>query len=350
MNKMRKSFSFSMILGFSFLFAILFFAAEARAQISSGGGNSTIQGTIFDKQSNRLPDIDVELLDDFYRTKGRIKTDGAGTYIFNGLPNGRYTIKAYAFRYDLEDKEIPLEINTQNIRGGEGAGYFVQDFYLVPKKGGLRDSELSVVFAQEVPKAAQDIYDKAVKELSEKRTDEGVAGLYNAVKAFPDYYAALYRLGVELITKKQYQDAVPVFLKATQVNQKSGVSYYYLGLALSKLGKDYNKAALASVNRAALLAPASPQIFWLLGKIERAMGSFPDAEKHLLQAKKLSTSKNPDIHMELAQLYSNDLKKYKEAADELELYMKAIKLSEEEEKKMKKVIADLREKAKTQPS
>ena len=80
------------------------------------------------------------------------------------------------------------------------------------------------------------------------------------------------------------------------------------------------------------------------------MGNFPDAEKHLLQAKKLATSKNPDIQMELAQLYSNDLKKYKEAADELELYMKAIKLTDEEEKKMKKVIADLREKAKTQSS
>lgn len=346
MEQMRKSFGFSMVLGFSFLFAILFFLTDARAQIVTGGGKSTIQGTVFDKQRNRLSDIDVELLDEFYRTKGRTKTDGAGAYAFNGLPNGRYSIKVYAFRYDLEDQEIPLEINTQNIRGGEGAGYFIQDFYLLPKKGGLKESELSVVFAQEVPKEAQTIYDKAIKDLSEKRTDEGVAGLYNAVKMFPDYYAALYRLGIELLSKKQYQDAVPVFLKATQVNQKSGYSYYYLGLALNKLGKDYNKSALASVNKAAILAPSSPQVFWLLGKIERAMGNFPDAEKHLLQAKKLSTSKNPDIHMELAQLYSNDLKKYKEAADELELYMKSMKLSDEEEKKMKKIIADLREKAK----
>lgn len=350
MKQIKKLFGFSTVLGFSFLFAILFFAPDTRAQIVSGGGNSTIQGTVFDKQRNRLSEIDVELLDDYYRTKGRTKTDGAGSYVFNGLPNGRYSIKVYAFRYDLEDQEIALEINTQNIRGGEGAGYFIQDFYLLPKKGGLKESELGVVFAQEIPKDAQSIYDKAIKDLSEKRTDEGVAGLYNAVKAFPDYYAALYRLGIELIGKKQYQEAVPVFLKASQVNQKSATSYYYLGYVLNKLGKDYNKAAHASVNKAAVLAPASPQIFWLLGKIERAMGNFPDAEKHLLQAKKLSSSKNPDVHMELAQLYSNDLKKYKEAADELELYMKSIKLSDEEEKKMKKLIADLREKAKNQPS
>ncbi len=346
MKPIQRSFKFGVILVVIFLLAAFSFVSDAYSQVVSGGGSSTIQGTVFDKQRNRLPDIDVELLDDYYRTKGRTKTDGAGTYIFNGLPNGRYSIRVFAFRYDLEDQEMPLEINTQNIRGGEGAGYFIQDFYLSPKKGGLKESELSVVFAQEVPKQAQDIYEKAIKDLSEKRTDEGVAGLYSAVKIFPDYYAALYRLGVELLSKKQYQDAVPVFLKATQINQKSGASYYYLGFALNKLGKDYNKAALASVNRAAILAPASPQIFWLTGKIERAMGNFPDAEKHLLQAKKLSTSKNPDIHMELAQLYSNDLKKYKEAADELELYMKSIKLSDEEEKKMKKLIAELREKAK----
>ncbi len=343
MKKMRKSSVFPVVLGLVFLFAMSFLTSEVVAQ-------STIQGTIYDKQRNRIQDIDIELLDDLYRTKSRTRTDGTGTYVFAGLPNGRYTIKAYAFRFDLEDQEQEVDINTQNIRGGEGAGYFVKDFYLIPKKGGLKESELSVVFAQEIPKEAEDIYDKAVKDLSEKRTDEGVAGLYNAVKTFPDYFNALYRLGKELLIKKQYQDAVPVFLKATQVNQKSANSYYYLGISLNSLGKDYNKAALASANRALVLAPASAQIFWLLGKIERAMGSFPDAEKHLLQAKKLSGSKNPDIQMELAQLYSNDLKKYKEAADELELYMKSIKLTDEEEKKMKKVISDLREKAKTQSS
>ena len=343
MKLANKQFAIRTIVVFSFLVTIFFFASDVQAQ-------NVIQGTVFDKQRNRLPDIDVELLDQFYRTIERRKTDGAGTFSFGGLSNGNFTIRVFAFRYDLEDKEIPIELNSQGARGGTGSGYYVQDFYLLPKRGGLKESELSVVFAQEIPKEAKDIYEKAVKDLSEKRMDEGVAGLYSAVKAFPDYFNALYRLGKELLTKKQYQDAVPVFLKATQVNQKSANSYYYLGISLNALGKDYNKAALASANRAVVLAPSSPQIFWLLGKIERAMGSFPDAEKHLLQAKKLSSSKNPDIQMELAQLYSNDLKKYKEAADELELYMKSIKLTDEEEKKMKKVISDLREKAKTQSS
>lgn len=341
MKLASKSFVFPMVLGFSFLFAAFFLVPEVQAQ-------STIQGTVFDKQRNRLSDIDVELLDDYYRTKGRTKTDGAGTYTFSGLPNGRYTVKAYAFRYDLEDQEIPLEINTQNIRGGEGPGSFYQDFYLIPKKGGLKDAELSVVFAQEIPKDAQVLYDKAIKDLSEKRTDEGILGLREAIRKFPDYYVALYRFGLELYLKGQYLDSVPVFLKATEVNQKSANAFYYLGTALNKLGKQYDKAALASLNKALFLAPASPKVLWMLGKVERSIGQFIEAEKHLLQAKKLATGKVPEIHFELAHLYYADLKKYKEAADELELYVKAIKLSDEEEKKMKKLIADLREKAKKQ--
>lgn len=343
MKLANKRFAIKTIVVFSFLLTIFFLVPNVRAE-------NIIQGTVFDKQRNRLQDIDVELLDQFYRTIDRKKTDGAGTFSFGGLSNGNFTLRVFAFRYDLEDQEIPIELNSQGIRGGVGSGYYSQDFYLLPKKGGLKESELSVVFAQEVPQNAKDIYEKALKSLSEKRVDEGVAELYEAIKVFPDYYAALYRYGVELVARKQYKESVPVFLKASQVNQKSAACYYYLAFSLNKLGKDYNKAALASANKAAVLAPSSPQVFWLLGKIERANGNFPNSEKYLLQAKKFSTSKNPDIHMELAQLYSNDMKKYKEAADELELYVKAIKLSDEEEKKMKKMIADLREKAKTQSS
>lgn len=341
-----KLFAVKMITVLAIIFAVSFFGSNITAQVVTGGGSSTIQGTIFDKQKNRMSEIDVELLDDYYRTKSRTKTDGAGTYSFSGLPNGRYTIKVYAFRYDLEDQEIPLEINTQNIRGGEGAGYFIQDFYLQPKKGGLRESELSVVFAQEIPKQAQNIYEKAQKDLAEKRTEEGIKGLLEAIKIFPDYYLALKQLGVELYIRGQYSDCARVFLKASEINQKSAVSYYYLGLSFYKLGKDYHKAALASSNKAVVLAPSSPQIFLLIGRIERSLGNASNAEKALLQAKKFSNAKKPDIQMELAELYSNEMKKFKEAADELELYLKAQKLSKDDEVKWKKIIADLREKAK----
>lgn len=327
--------------GIFFLFAVLFLSQNAF-------GASTIAGVIYDKQRNTLPEIEVELLNDFYQMIQRARTDGSGRYQFSGLSNGRYTVRAFAFRYDLEDQSQQVEINTQNIRGGEGSGYFQQDFYLLPRKGGLAESELGVVFAQDVPPNAKKTYEKAVKDLSDKRTNEGITGLNEAIKLFPDYFLALHRLGKELFVVKKYRDAVPYFYKAAEINPKNATSFYYLGNSLHNMGKEYNKAAITSLNQAYTLAPSSMQVLYVLGKAERSEGKFENAEKHLLQAKKLSKVGIPEIHKELAQLYGNDLKKYKEAADELEFYLKASKLADAEVKQTKKIISDLREKAKTQ--
>ena len=88
----------------------------------------------------------------------------------------------------------------------------------------------------------------------------------------------------------------------------------------------------------------------MLGKVEREEGKYTEAEEHLLQAKKISTVKVAEIHNELYHLYADNLQKYDLAADELELFLKSTKLSDEDEKKVRKSITDLREKAKTQAS
>ncbi len=330
------------VFGVLFLFAVFFLSQTAFAA-------STIQGTAYDKQRNTLSDIEVELLNDYYQMVNRARTDGSGRYQFNGVKDGRYTVRAFAFRYDLEDQDQSVEVITQNVRGTEGTGFFLADFYLLPKKGGLAETELGVVFAQEIPQNAKKTYEKAVKDLSDKRMTEGVLGLNEAVKLFPNYYLALHRIGKELFIMKRYIDAVPFLLKAAEVNPKSAFTFYYLGYSLHNLGKEYNKAAITALNNAFILAPSSTPVLYALGKIERSSGKYQEAEKHLLQAKKLSKVGVPEIHKELAQLYADDLKKYKEAADELELYLKASKLDGASAKQTKKVISGLREKAKSQP-
>ena len=347
MKTTSKPFALKMVFSVSFLFLSLFLASNILA--------SNIQGIVYDKQRNALADIDIELLNDYYQAIKRTRSDGSGRYQFDGLNDGRYTVKALAFRYDLEDQEIPVEINTQGITVSgtsstlsQGNGTFIQDFYLLPKKGGLRDSELGVVFAQEIPKAAETAYKTAIEDFSKKRDEAGFNNLKLALQNFPTYYNALHRFGLELFLRKQYLEAAQAFMEAVKVNPKSATSFYYLGFSFFNLGEKYHKAATTSLNQALILAPASPQVLYLLGKVERASGKFVEAEKHLLQAKKVSATKVPEIHKELAQLYANDLKKFSEAADELELYLKASKLSDEDEKKTKTLIAELRAKAKTQ--
>ncbi len=322
---------------------ILFLSVCANAQ-------STISGFVYDKQRNALFEVDLELLNENYQVRGRTKTDTAGRYTFTGLIDGRYTVKAMPFRFDLEDQEFMVEVVTINIRGGQGVGFFTQDFYLQPKKGGLAETELAVVFAQDVPPAAKKSFDEAVKSLASKREAEGFDQLNEAIRLFPNYYLALHRMGKELFTAKNYEKAIPYFYNATEVNPKSATSFYYLGFAMHNLGKSYNKAATVSLEQAATLAPGSVQVLYLLGTLEREGGDFVSAEKHLLQAKRLSKVAIPAIHKELAQLYGNEMKKFKEAADELELYLSSSKLPVDEAKKIKKIIDDLRQKSKNRPS
>ncbi|MDI1241269.1 MAG: carboxypeptidase-like regulatory domain-containing protein [bacterium] len=323
-------------------FALLLSAAHVSAA-------NTIGGFVFDRARTPLSDIDVELLDEYYRLKQRLKTESSGRYEFSGLNDGNYTVRVFAFRYDLEDQSQYVEIKSiSSIAGQAGSSYNPVDFYLQPKKGGLRDAELSVIFAQNVPKAAEQSYKKAIDDFSKKKTDEGFIGLQQALTIFPTYYTALQRYGQELYIRKQYGAATQVFMTAAEVNPRSAMPFYYAGHALSKMGDKYNRNAKLALAQALSLAPASTPVLLLLGTIERRLGMLLEAESHLLSAKKLSPARVPEIQKELAQLYANDLKKYKEAADELEQYVKASKLSDEDSTKTKQLIADLRQKAKTQ--
>ena len=311
--------------------------------------NNIIAGTIYDKANTPLADIDVELLDEYQRLVQRQKTSGSGRYEFVVRNSGRYYIRVFAFRYDLQDETRELMIaNVASVPGQQGSSFNMEDFHLMPRRGGLKDAELSVVFAQNIPKNAERVYTKALEDLSKKRSDEGFAGLQEAIRIFPDYYAATVRLGHELYVRRQFLDSAYAYLRAAEINPKSATSFYLAGNSLFNQGKEYHKSALTALTEALKLAPASPPVLLLAGMAERSLGKFQDAETHLLLAKKHSPNKVPEIQKELAQLYANDLKKYKEAADELELYVKASKLSSEDEVKTRKVIADLRAKANAQ--
>jgi tetratricopeptide (TPR) repeat protein len=341
MLKAGMSLGAKVIFGIVFFLLILFPAQRAAAA-------NIISGTVYDKWGNTLNAVDIELQDEYYRLLQRMRTDSVGRYQFSGLNNGNYTVKALPFQYDLQDQSFYIELQAISARPGDpGSSYVSQDFYLQPKKGGLRDVELSVIFAQEIPKPAKTAFEKALAAFSRKREAEAFDQLKEAINIFPNYYDALHRFGIELFFRKQYNEAYQVLLKAVEINPRSATSFYYMGYSFYNLGRDYNKAALRSLNQAAILAPASPQVLWMLAKAERRGSKFADAEKHLLQAKKIS-GKTPEIVNELYLLYAEDMKKYGLAADELELFLKVTKLSNEDEKKVKKSITDLREKAKKQ--
>ena len=324
----------------------IFPAAVFLALAVSAYASSSISGIVYDDQRNPLFSVDVELLNENYVLRGKTRTDGTGRYQFSNLADGRYYVRVLPFRFNLNDQTQEVLIETFSITGN-GVSFQIKDFFLTRKSGSSdpRPRTTAVVFAQEVPLEAELLYKEGAEAFAAEDIRKGVERMTAALEKFPTYFAALHDFGVELMKRGEYTEAAKLFIRAVEVNPKSYQSFYYMGVSLHKMGKEYGKAALVALSKAEVLSPGSYQILLEMGRIERQEGQFEQAEKHLLKAKEVAERPVPEIHIELAQLYGNDLMQFGKAADELEMYLKA---SNEKDTKISRQIKQLREKAKRQ--
>jgi tetratricopeptide (TPR) repeat protein len=317
---------------------------------------NTVTGVVYDNRNNPLIDVDVELLDDLGAYKQHQRTDSTGRYSFSGLADGRFSVRVMPFRYDFEQATRDITFSTFNVTGGTGSSTEIVDFNLSPRKDGLAYSEAQVVFAQEIPDNAKNAFKRGENSLKKKDLAGSLIAFEEAVTLFPTYFAGLYQLGELYFAKQEYGKAAFYMLKAADVNNKSPQSFFRAGFSLYMLNVN-NKmetlpAAVIALNQALMLSPASGEVLLLLGMTEMKQSKLTEAEKHLKQVKKVSTTPNPEVYWQLSQLYGNYLKKYAEAANELENYVKVQnKVDTPEQKKKieeyKKIIKQLKDKAAT---
>ncbi len=327
-----------------FVFVLLQVSQPGFAQ----GGNS-ISGHVFGLDRLPLSDLHVELLDDLSRTVNRGRTNASGRYFFYGLPSGRFSVRVLPYGTDYEEQEQSVEIvNFRRSSGGgddrlAGVTNEQRDFYLRPRKGAV-PGVTAAVFAQDVPADARRFYEAAVVDLGNKKTVEAYAGLKSALEIFPTYFSALEMLGLEYVGAGHF-DAARLLLKmAVDVNPRAYKSWHGLAVALNSL-KLFDEA-LAAVQKSVEINPSISESLLLAGALLRQSKKYPEAEKALLKAKELANRSIADIHWELALLYGKDLKRFKDAARELKLYLKA-RPDDKNAESIKRLIVDFETKAKS---
>jgi tetratricopeptide (TPR) repeat protein len=163
--------------------------------------------------------------------------------------------------------------------------------------------------------------------------------LRKALEIFPQYFDALELMGTEQVKANEYEAAVPVLTKALEINSRAYSSCLALGVAQYNLKQV--QPSIESFRRALLLNERSINANLWLGIALRQTSRPEEAETYLRQADHLSGSKLPDAHWQLALLF-NQLKRYKEAADELELFLK-VQPDAQDYEQIKKLIARLRQ-------
>jgi tetratricopeptide (TPR) repeat protein len=253
-----------------------------------------------------------------------------------GMSSGRFIIKVLPLGRDLLEQEQDVEVNNQVMQSDT---VFV-DFHLRPSKRSpknLPNAAPEAIFVQDVPENARKLYETGVSNL-EKNQDKGLAEIEEAIKIFPNYFEALSRLGKEYVARKDYNKAYPYLIKAIDVNQRSASCYYSLGYAFFQLKEI--PAALEATKAVIILNPASVEGHLLYGTILRISGDYQNSEKILLKAKSLSKQPYAEIHWQLA-LVLNKLNRNKEAANELEAYLK-ISPESPDKKEVKDLISKLR--------
>ena len=309
---------------------------------------NTINGFVFGSQRLPIGDINVELLDEFSRLVDQTKTNGAGRYFFSRIGAGTYKVRVRAFEttYAEQTQEVEIINVTRRLSDGNtittGRESVQLDFYLKPKAQNLGVG--GVVFAQAVPEAARKTYEQGVADLRENREASGLQAIKRSIELFPEYYVALDRLGNEYIARKHYLAAAILLTQAVKVNQRAASSYYSLGYSLYNLNR--KRDAVESLKRAVNLNVDSINAPILLGRTLREVGKYDEAERQLKRAKELAKGTAPEVHWQLALLYGNNLKRYTEAAAELELFLKAQPESRDTES-IRRLIATFRDKART---
>jgi len=308
---------------------------------------NAINGIVTDTANRPLYRIRVELQDEVEMSIRQTYTDSTGRYSFSNLSTGTFIVKAHSDGTHV-GRSVRVSLFTARVGGG-GAHHEQLDIALKTReevKGTSIPSNSGPVFAQEVPENARKIYERAIKQLdNDKQVDQGMNSLKEAINLFPNYFLALERLGVEHVKRQQYEPARDVLAKAAEINPNGAACHYVLGV--SRFYLQQISEAVESLRRSLVLAPESPNAaltHFYLGLAFWNSGKPADAEPHLKKAYQLGgNSIPPDIHMHLAKFYS-DNKRYKEAADELELFLKLAPDARDAET-IKNLIKQLRSKA-----
>lgn len=307
--------------------------------VSIQQNGNMISGHVTDDRQNPIPEIRVELLNEIDTVLQVIKTNGSGLFVFRKLSDGTFHVRIQASDkgYVSQTKRVELARPL-----GFGAASEEVDFVLVPHRNPSEPGRSEVVFVQDVPEQARKLYQRAAQLLQQPdKHQDALTTLQQAIQIYPEYFDALDLLGTELVKQREYDAAIAPLSHAVEVNPKSHSSWFALGVAQYNVKQQ--PAAVESLRRAVSLKQNSVNASLWLGIALRQTGPLEDAERYLKQADQLAGSKLADAHWQLALLY-NQLKRFTDAADQLEIFLKVTPDARDAEN-IKKLIQRFREQA-----
>ena len=297
--------------------------ATARAQSGGGvettgtGGAHTIQGRIY-ISSGQSADMRAKVrLESTNHGERSVLASANGEFSFRNLEPGPYTIVVEAGDpYEVARESVSID---REISRGAPRTLTVPIYLRV--KGGSAAAPPGVIDAglASVPKAARDLYQKALDEARAGRSQQAVAHLKEAIALHPEFPLALNELGVQYMKLGQVERAIETLRSALKLKPESFTPRLNYGIALYQNRKFAE--AETELRQALKQNESSPGAQLYLGLTLINLRRNDEAEQSLLGAIRSGGDEMSLAHYYLGGIYWGR-REYKRAADELETYLR----------------------------
>jgi Tfp pilus assembly protein PilF len=325
------------VLLFSLLCMVLLLP-EIRAQgaidYTGTGGRHTIEGRIY-FPSGRKADGGIKItLETASAGTLTVYSDFNGTFSFRNLSGGSYTV-VIPGTADYEGVREAVYIDdpgSSSMRGNSvsassPARFIIVPIYLMAKRVNTAKPTVVDAALAALPKAAVDLYQKALESLRASDHKKAISELEAAISIYPEFPRALNELGVQYLVVGQIGKAVTALESAVRLAPEDFVPRLNYGIALLqkkefKTAEDQLRIALQKNDGAATVHMYLG--IALLHQQNAKAGNearYSEAEKELQRAIQLGGDQIATAHYYLAGIYWRN-GQHRRAADELETYLK----------------------------
>jgi Flp pilus assembly protein TadD len=302
--------------------------AQTQGGTGGGGGNTrstastshTIRGKIF-LPSGALPEQRMRVVLELNTggIAGEVFSDSVGNFEFRAVPSSSYRVVVPGDGRNYETVQEQLDVYG-NFSRTVTVQVYLKEKNSNPVAGPANKMISVAASSQNVPKEAAKLYEKGEKKARERKHDEAIALLQDALKVFPDYLLALNKLGEQFQVTGRPDEAMAFFEKALAVNSKFPLAHINLGILL------YNsrrfEEAVRHLEAANHLDESYPMAHLYLGLalMDREPASFEQAERELLKARSLGGPEMVKSRQYLCNLYIRS-RNWDKAAEQLETYL-----------------------------
>lgn len=319
-------------------------SGQGNGRASTGtGGIHTIRGYVFFPSGRRAEGTIVVRLQPINGGEITVIPDSSGSFVFNSLSPGRYTVVVNAGdEYQVARESVfidtDLNLSRRGARSPTTARRETVMIHLQPKNAATAKAGVVHAALAEVPEKARKLFEKGLEHARAGDAAKAVDSLKEAVALYPKFPLALNELGVQYLKLGQKEKAIETLRAAVKLNPEAYGPRLNLGIALLE-ARQFPEAE--EQLREALKHNASlPTGHMYLGFCLVRLNRYDDAEKELVLAVQGSGNQLPMAQYYLGGIYWKR-QDYPKAVEALETYLRLTPNAHDAER-VRATIKDLR--------